>query len=162
MQFHIICNGQGTNKYEDKPTNQSTTERTNGGIFVTYFANYCTNLDAHSSIISSDEHHPAWSHGLHPIHGTSFAATERLRLGTCEPLAALLLVWLEPTCHHWRTQHTTAETKFAYLISKFHKASRWSLFFLLPVHFFFLLGTLFYYHWQCNFVAFYCPPGSRN
>lgn len=144
-------------------TNQPTTERTNGGIFVTYFANYCTNLDAHSSIISSDEHHPAWSPLHIPIHGTSFAATERLRLGTWEPLAALLLVWLGPTdlpslantTHHSRT-------KFAYLISKFHKASRWSLFFLLPVHFFFLLGTLFYYHWQCNFVAFYCPPGSRN
>lgn len=55
-----------TNTRTNQPTNQPTTERTNGGIFVTYFANYCTNLDAHSSIISSDEHNPAWSYGLHP------------------------------------------------------------------------------------------------
>lgn len=29
-------------------------EQTNGGIFVTYFANYCTNLDAHLSITSDE------------------------------------------------------------------------------------------------------------
>lgn len=105
-----------TNTRTNQPTNQPTTERTNGGIFVTYFANYCTNLDAHSSIISSDEHHPAWSHGLHPIHGTSFAATERLRLGTCEPLAALLLILAWTDRPAIIGEHNTPQQKLNLLI----------------------------------------------
>lgn len=46
-------------------------EQTNGGIFVTYFANYCTNLDAHLSITSDETSllatctalHNEWSSG---------------------------------------------------------------------------------------------------